>query len=213
MFKFSQIYKDKKKIQLHLEAPLLKERLQYLEWWSVNGAAEQTLQKMAVNLLRATLYINFKKKKISLKEIVEAEERWEDQKNRQINCKKKSRYRTGFITDATRWLKMLGRLASSPKHDTSFSKKIFQFAEYMRHEQGLAEGTIELRTRQLKDFFDCVLGLKLTSLYSLDSPTVDMILIKKHGINNYARDTVRSYVSTIRVFMRYAEAKKLRNST
>lgn len=62
MFKFAQIYKDKKNIQHHLEAPLLKERLQYLEWWSINGAAKQTLRRMAVNLLRVARFVNFKKK-------------------------------------------------------------------------------------------------------------------------------------------------------
>lgn len=208
MFRFEQIYKDKKKIQCHLEAPLLKERLQYLEWWAVNGAAKQTLQHKATNLLRATFYINFKKKEVTLKEIVEAEQRWAYRRKGKLEYKKKSRRRAGFKKDATRWLKMLGRLTPPPRYDTPFSKKIIQFIAYMRHEQGLSEGTIELRLKHLKDFFNCVLGLKITSLRNLDIPIIDMILIKKHSISNYTRDTIRSYSSTIRVFMRYAAAKK-----
>lgn len=208
MFKFEQIYKDKKKIQCHLEAPLLKERLQYLEWWAVNGAAKQTLQHIATNLLRTTFYINLKKKEITLKEILEAEKRWACRRKIKKEYKKKSRNKAGFKKDAMRWLKMLGRLAPPPKDDTPFSKKVIQFVEYMRHEQGLAEGTIDLRLKQLKDFFNCVLNLKITSLCNIDIPIVDMILIKKHSTSNYARDTIRSYSSTIRVFMRYAEAQK-----
>lgn len=102
---------------------------------------------------------------------------------------------------------MLERLESSSIRRTSFSKKVSQFVEYMRHEQGLAEGTIELRTKHLKDFFNCVLDLKITALCRLNIPTIDMILVKKRETNNYARNTIRSYSSTIRIFMRYAEGR------
>ncbi len=132
---------------------------------------------------------------------------WNSHRSRPLKNRKKSRTRSAFISHVTRWLRKLGYLAYPAEQVTPFSKKILQFIEYMRHEQGLAERTIKLRTWLLKDFFSNILKLKITSLFDLEIRTIDMLLIKRYRTSNYARSTIRYYISSIRTFLKYAETR------
>jgi integrase/recombinase XerD len=209
MFKFGDIFKCEETIQSHVDAPLLEERLQYLEWWSKNGASKKTLYDIALNLLHASTYINFKKNiKITRKEVEKAATKWAYQTNKpQVSTKFPLRRRCDFIRIVIRWLMVLGRLTSTQKNDTPFSKEMSQFVNYMRDEQGLAEGTIELRIGLLEDFFTCILKMKINSLRALKIQTIDNVLMKKHNSSNYAQGTIRNYTSAIRIFLRFAESK------
>ena len=74
----------------------------------------------------------------------------------------------------------------------------------MRDEQGLSENTIKSNFYPLKDFLANVKEKKDT-IIEITSLTVEEIVVKKHNIDGYSRKSVRTYVSVIRSFLRYAE--------
>ncbi|HLB41705.1 MAG TPA: site-specific integrase [Gammaproteobacteria bacterium] len=193
-------------LKRHANAPLLKERLTYLQYWAENGAVETSLKRIAQYLLVVMEYLNFYElRMISKNEIAKAADKWA--KNESI-IKRKNNYskfaKARFIRDAERWLETLGCLKKESKHPIPFEEYLNKYSDYMRHEQGLSENTIEGRFFQLKDFLVHVKNKK-KSFAQITPIIVDDILTKKYSIDGYSRRTIQSYASVIRSFLRYTE--------
>lgn len=206
---FDQIFRDNATIQKHLKAPLLHERLMYLQYCAKNGAPHSTLCRKAHCLLIIINFLNLGiKGKVSIKEIQRAADKWGNQSTcceyRRLAFSNRSMMT--FKKVSVEWLSMLDRLKYSKEKVDSFSKFIFQYVNYMRQEKGFTEETIRKRTSILKDFFNHI--IEKHSLHKLDILDIDKILETKQRVNGYCRETLRTYASTIRVFLTYAEEKK-----
>ncbi|MDD9335267.1 MAG: hypothetical protein PV347_04445 [Rickettsiaceae bacterium] len=55
---FNKIFKKASTIRKHINAPLLEERLQYLQYWDTLGRSRSTIQSTAQYLLRIIDYLN-----------------------------------------------------------------------------------------------------------------------------------------------------------
>ena len=206
---FNRIFERSHALQYHTTAPLLKERLMYLQYWADNGTVKSSLQSMAEYLLVIMNNLNFYAlKTVSSDEIEKAANCWaRDEKNhhhRKNHYSKLAKAR--FIRDALHWFEMLGCLEQPIRKQLPFENYLNQYIDYMRHEQGLSENTIKSKFYPLKDFLANVKEKKNT-IIELTSLTIEEILVKNYNIDDYSRKSVRSYVSVIRSFLRYAENK------
>jgi len=203
----NKIFKRRIALQRHANAPLLKERITYLQYWVDNGAVNNSLRRVSQYLLVVMEYLNFYQlRTVSITEIEKAAAYWAKNKK---NCKRKNSYskiaRARFISNALGWLNMLGCLEKLVKQ-IPFEGLLTQYVAYMRVEQGLSENTIKSRTSQLRDFL-VEINKRYKAFNEITLFLIDEILSKKYKIDRYSRRGIQSYASVIRSFLRYAETQ------
>lgn len=205
---FDRLFERQHAIQRHLKGPLLEERLRFLQYWSDNGAPPRTLRFFAHYLLAIMSYLKMEEKNvINSSAIQQAAEKWADRSTGHV-CMKRGFSKISmrrFISVATRWLSMLGRLEQPEEKSTPFLKLIAQYVEYMRQERGLSEKTIYTRISILKDFSKGISDNCTNE--QLDILSIDKILENKCSIDGYCRRTIQTYASVIRTFLQYLEEK------
>lgn len=203
---FNQLFERHHALKRQTTAPLLQERLMYLQHRADSGAKKCTLRRIAQYLLLIMDYLHFfSLRMISLKEIERAAEKWaanEAIKRRVNHYSKFARAR--FIYDASQWFDMLDCLKKQSKPPVPFQEQLDKYNEYMLHEQGLSKNTISARSFPIKDFL-IYIRKKRKSLETISPRTIDEVLTKKHHTDGYSRRSVQTYASIIRAFLRYAE--------
>ena len=110
---FNQLFKYTYCITKHTNAPLLAERLKYLQSWQELGIAHDTLTSIAGHLIRIVDYLQLDTRDvITLEEVEVAADRWA-----RYQCKytqKRVVFSEGskirFIRYATHWLTQMNRL-------------------------------------------------------------------------------------------------------
>lgn len=207
---FEWLFKHKDSIQRQLQAPLLEERLKYLQYWYDNGATFNTLRRYANYLLVIVKALKLETHDlITFSDIAKATKRLNSRSNQRNNQGKHglSKNSKNFKRIAIHWMDMLGRLQYPDKKENIASKLIDEYVAYMRYERGLSENSIYIYSLILNDFFKNI-G-KNCSLSQLNILKIDKILNDKHKINEYGRYSIRSYASAIRLFLTYAEGKGL----
>ncbi len=115
--------------QRHISAPLLQERLQYLQYWADRNRSLQSLQSIAQYLLRIVEFLHLEKPCIiSLAQIEKSATDWA--KYQYDHPQKKAAFsKTGkkrFIWYSIDWLKKLNRLEMLPQERVPLFNKIFE---------------------------------------------------------------------------------------
>lgn len=205
----NKIFERRKALKRHANAPLLKERLLYLQYWHDNGAPNSSLRRIAQYLLVVMNYLDFcKLRMVSENEIEKAAEHWAKGKN----YKRKTYYsifaKARFIHDASDWFDKLGCLEKTSRSPILFEESLIKYIDYMRHEQGLSEETIKTRFTQLKIFLVGI-ATQYHSLNKLTPIAIDKFLVKKHDIDGYSRRSIQGYATVLRSFLRYLEGKAI----
>jgi integrase/recombinase XerD len=205
---FNRVFERRKALQRHINAPLLEERLMYLQKWADDGATLNTLRFIAHYLLAIIDFLKLHKKKvITLKEIQKAANKWATRTTGHIYMKvgfsKGSMMR--FKSVAINWLDILGRLKHPKEKVDPFSEFIDKYVDYMRKERGLSEETIYARIWLLKDFFRSI-G-RIVSLQQIAALNIDDVLKNKY-LEGQSRRSLQTYASVLRGFFTYAEGKK-----
>ena len=205
---FHEIFERPKTIKRHSVAPLLEERLAYLQYWADNGAVENSLKRIAQYLLIIMEYLDFYKLRIiTTEEIEKAAECWA---NSETNSDRKNKYskfaKSRFIRDASAWLTMLNCLNKESNEPLPFDNYLNQYIRYLRLEQGLSQNTIKSRNYIIQDFLININNIN-REFSELTPLIVDEILIKKHNEHGYSRNTVQNHASVIRSFLNYAESQ------
>ena len=181
---FNKIFQRKYTIERHFNAPLLQERLKFLNYCFDNGVAIKTLQRIAQYLLVIIDYLNLEYKEvITIAEVERGANKWSNQFYRYANAKhyKSKNANSCFIVYATQWLGMLGRIHYPSKNISLFSNQLQQYINYLRHEKGLSEETIKSRFSQLNNLF-----LQISNkpfLHKINLKTIDNILLRKSKNN------------------------------
>ena len=194
---FNKIFTSKYTIQRYLDAPLLQERLKYLNYWYANGATQHTLRVIARLLLLIIDYLKIENKKlITISEIKRAAKKMDACLNR--------RYLVPyFIYTATRWVNMLGMLKHPAVKNNNFESKLLQYIDYLHKDKGASEKMVNEKSSCLKHLFKSGSNGYLL-LEKLNPMIIDKILTKKR-LKGAARRTIKSYASTMRAFLEYAE--------
>lgn len=106
---FNKIFERRKAIRQHSTAPLLEERLMYIQYWADNEAAKSSQCRISQYLLTIMKYLCFYKiRPVTVSEIEKAADSWahyEANNHRKNDYSKFAKAR--FICDASNWLKML----------------------------------------------------------------------------------------------------------
>jgi site-specific recombinase XerD len=195
---FEKLFKRSSAVERHRSAPLLEERLRFLEHLAAQQFCRHSLRQTSQYLLVIGDYLNLPMRKgesINATEIEEAALRWSklrEPRNR------KSRQR--FVGCATRWLQLLQRWEPAPVK-YPFGEEIAAYSNSMRDERGLSAATISSRCWIVADFLCRVDG----ALADLTVRQVDALLAEKVTKAGYLRVTVQSYASVLRDFFRFAE--------
>ncbi len=198
---FTQIFKYSCKIERHLAGPLLEPRLRFLTHYAEQGAALKTLRIIANTLLVIAEQMKLSSEgEVRREEIIAAADRWVGrQPCRTINS------RAHFISVATHWLEFLGRLAPVASPPRPYAHLLTKFVGYMSDEKGLAPQTIKSRFKNVEHFLRRFYGQH----QSLDELTIqdidEALILKRSQVRSIS--TVILYSSSIRVFLRLAEAQ------
>jgi len=126
---FNKIFKKAYTIRKHKNAPLLKERLKYLQYWDKCGRSLSTMQSIAWHLLRIVDYLKLEVNgKITIEKIEIAADHWtryqsNHTKKKRVFFSKCSKER--FTRYAIDWLKKLNRLERLPEEKIPLFNKIF----------------------------------------------------------------------------------------
>lgn len=206
---YNNLFERRHALRRHTSAPLLQERLLYLQHWANSYARDSTLRSIAQYQLLIMDLLNFNSiRMISFLEIEEGALKWagnEKVRRRNNSFSKFSKRR--FIYFAVSWFRMLGCLIEVPKPAIPFQEYRDKYLEYMIQEQGLSEETVYHRRLLLKDFL-INLSIQVKSFSEILPDTVDEVLIRKYERDGLSRRSVQSYASVIRSFLRYAENQK-----
>ena len=206
---FNKLFERGKALHRHTSAPLLKERIMYLQYWADNGAVDNSLRRIAQYLLVVMDYLKFfKLRVITVNEIEQAAGKWATE---QSILRRKSSYskfaKARFIRAACHWFEMLRCLKKQSKPATPFAEQLNQYIDYIRLEQGLSENTISGRFTLLRNFLINI-HKKKKMLATITPLTVDEVLAKKYNEDGYSRISVQHYASVIRSFLRYMENQR-----
>lgn len=206
---FDKIFCRKSNILLHSQAPLVNERIKYLQYWAENGAVKATLRRIAQIILSIAEHLNLKDKRlISIANIKEIAENWDKQRRKNGTIIKFAVItKSSYIHHALSWLNSINRLENAINDKIPFSIQLNQFINYMRLEKGLSETTILVRIRFLIHFFSFI-EKSIHSLDKLNIALVDKILEKKRFVDGCKRRTMRGYASILRAFLAFAEDHK-----
>jgi len=144
--------------------------------------------------------------KVTSKQIEAAADRWAalDPPQRKTKDFRKARLR--FISVATRWLRFLGHLDVPAPPRRPYAHLVKEFADYMEREKGLFSNTIRIECFYVEKFLNFVWGRHGT-LDQLTFRDLDQALIQKDSQQSQARVTIRTKLSALRAFFRFAETR------
>ena len=206
---FHHLYHSPAVIKRHLDAPLLEERMRYLNYRAKQGISRKILFQIADYQLIIIKHLHIKKgETVTPEEIALAAKQYDKcraikdsrlGKSHSLFCKKR------FIQHASHWLRFLDRIKVPAQ--PSMPSQITEFIDYMRNEKGLSERTIHNNLDFLIKSFSQ--GKKDLSqlLAHLTPEHLDNFLIQVTQKGTYARRTIQKFASTLRVFLRYAEGR------
>lgn len=128
---FNDLFKRRHIVKHHISAPLLKERLLFLQHYKNSGVVKTTLQRAAEQLLRIMEQLKFYElRKVSIDEIIQTAIDY-DNKNKHKTSKSRGR----FTFYASAWLEMIDCLVKRNKKPILFESYIQQYLNYMREEK------------------------------------------------------------------------------
>jgi len=115
--------------------------------------------------------------------------------------------RSRRIGHAIRWLRFLGRLQPPATAPRPYDDYVAQFSDSQSREYGLSPNTIADRSWWIHMLLTQVVQADLR-LDTLTIAQVDELLTQTVRDHEYARATVRKWVSALRSFFRFAEERK-----
>jgi integrase/recombinase XerD len=204
---FEKLFATYQAISRHRNSPLIKERLQYLNYLSKQQMSKRVLKEVAIYLLIVIefLHLNKRKKKlISIGEIHKAANNWANREPKPKNLKDIASSKRKFIKHAKRWLQFIGKLSVPAKKHQPYDVYLEKYKSHMENDLEYSQKTIEVNYRIILDF----LRRHYKSRHSLKNITIshiDEILTRKLIEDNYALTTIQSYASALRGFFRFAE--------
>jgi len=200
------LFKYPRVLDRHRDGPAADARERFLIHRANEGAARNTLLRIANELLLIAKYIDVTTGKAVCTDDLEViAGRWVryQQHRRRIQDYRWSR--TLFLQIATTWLRFLG-LLREPEHSPSlFADLIKDFSDYMRGERGLAEATIRNRCWHVGQFLGGLPG-QSCSFSEVSVRDVDAFLARK-GSQGWGRVAVATSSKALRSFFRHAEMR------
>ena len=204
---FEKLFIDGPTIERYRTAPLLDERLRWLEHRAESGARSDTLRKFASCQIHLVHLLDLQAgDRIGITRVEAAAEQWSLPGVRRFNMPARPDARRMFVGCAVRWLRFANMFAEKPclpRH--AHADEVAIFARWMRTERGWAEKTVLGCCSAVDLFLDRLDDRGIT----LDSVRIDDIdgQIAYWHARGLSRGTIRNYAKKLRTFFRFAEGR------
>jgi integrase/recombinase XerD len=204
---FEVLFAYPKVLARHQAGPAAADRERYLTHCAGQGAARETLLRIARELLVIAEWIDVAAgKPITRSEIDAAARGWARRQQKQCRADSGEWSRRLFVQVAVAWLRFLGILEDT-SHDRRnvFSEQVDDFIIHLQDERGLSPNTVCNRRWQVNGFLEHV-SLSKASILSITVGDIDVFLEAK-GREDWCRVSVASCAAALRSFFRYAEKR------
>jgi site-specific recombinase XerD len=192
----------------HQQGPESSKRACYLTRLAGQGAARETLLRIARELLIIAERLDLSAgRRIGHEEIEAAAQRWAEYQH--------TRKRTGgekwskrlFQDVAAAWLRFLGQLEEPSVGEPKIhSEHVDDFIAYQRDERGLSPSTLAAQRWQVENFLGH-LGAEKSSIAAITIIDVDAFLDLK-GRDGWSRVSIATCAHALRAFFRHAQRRQ-----
>jgi len=193
-------------IAKHKQAPLLKEREDYLLHLAMEEKCQTSIQGTATVLMDVIRLMNMTSlRQVDMNEIGVAAERWAGEElvyRRQPGCKTSARR---FIMAASGWFRFHGLLIQPAKPTCCFDRVLEEFVYEMQYNRGLSSTTIKACTQRVKGFLTWA-AAKHNDLHSVLPQDIDDFLTAKRELG-WRPVTLAGLCNSLRGFLRFAESR------
>ncbi len=198
---FSKLFTKPQTIERYSDAPLLQERLRYLEFRAGEGAARSTLHRIAHHQLCAIQLLGLHDRvRVGMARLENAARRWPFPGTRRRRLRALGKGRAEFIGCTAHWLRFAGLFEEPQAKRHVHVDKVDAYARWMRVERGLSDETIGGCRRTVEGFL-AGWGGDLSLVRATD---IDAAVARDHA-RGCARSTVRVNALRLRGFLRFAE--------
>ena len=201
---FEQLFTDGSTIERYRTAPLLDERLCWLEHCAESGARPNTLRKIAGCQFHLTHLLNLHTVIASTSPASRPQRSDGDGTAGARAWAPRGGTHVRFVGHALRWLRFANMLAEEPcRPRHAYADEVAIFANRMRSERGWSEKTV----RGCRDAVDQLFDRLDDCGSTLDSVRIDDIdgQIAYWHARGFGRGAVRCYAQHLRTFFRFAE--------
>ncbi len=199
---FTALFKRPAAVARHAAAPLLAQRLLYLEHLRDLGSARSTLIDCANGMLRIGEMLRWTLPRTVTAELLEsAVDRWVTRRRRRKTLGQTDKV---FLRRIARgWLRFLG-LVQADVQVRPGSEQIEAYARFMREERNLSPVTVRIRSLRAAEFLR-LLAEQGRELAELGWRDVDEVLSFKRRHDGLTRTSLRTYALGLRDFVRFLE--------
>jgi len=204
---FEVLFAYPKVLARHQADPAAADRERYLTHCADQGAARETLLRIARQLLVVAERIDVTAARpITRPEIDAAAQAWARQQQKQRGTDSGEWSRHLFVQVAVAWLRFLG-IFQDARHDrrTAFFEQVDDFIAHLQDERGLSPITVGGRRWHVDSFLEHV-SLSKATIASITVGDIDAFLEAK-GRKDWCRVSVASCAAALRSFFRYAEKR------
>lgn len=200
---FDKLFKQPCALSRQREAPLASERASFLAQRAEDGAAPDTLVRVARELVVVVQELDLSSSHLITIEAVEAAaERWARQQRRRRRARTLQWSRIFFLQTATAWLRFLGRLCIPEPAPKPFAFLVDGFVTHLRHERGLSTATTANYQWHVERFLTDF-GARQCPFAGVCVEDTDAFLARQGA--NWCRISIASSAKALRAFFRYAE--------
>ena len=200
------IFQLKWVVSRHQQAPLLKEREQFLAHCQQQGTSHKALHNMAPELIAVIRLLRMEElREVSLEEIKQAAEAWAAEQRSNPRARSYRKSASYFVFVAKKWLRFHGKLKMPSPPRARFADELDDFVAFMATEQGLSPVSIGSHRWKTSKFLEWFANRhRLLSAATLDD--VDEFLAFKAN-NGWNRESVSTAAQALRSFFRHAERR------
>jgi len=193
-------------LKRHRDAPLLKEREEFLRRLLQQGTSRAALRNLFGELIHVARLLRLQQlRDVSAEEIQRAARRWARQQRSNPKAHSHGNTASFFIYAAKTWLRFHGCLKVRRTPQMRFADQLGDFARYMTEEQGLSPQSVRSHCWKTSKFLVWV-EERHRSLVRVSVEDVDEFLAMK-GAAGWNRKSVSVAAQALRAFFRYAQTR------
>ena len=194
-----------------LAAPMLEERIAYLEHMETQGICPDSIQYMSCLQIHAIGMLNLQDgHTVTWEEIENAAKSWQGQTSKNgRGCSNLLLKKHIFKQRIVNWLVFMNRMEDAASSITvQRDALVEEYLKMLSREKGFSPKTVE-RHRYLLMSFKKYLSSKGISLLALKASDIDDYIAERDRTGKVKRQTMVSYISSLRCFLRYASSRGL----
>lgn len=202
---FDKLFNCPETVALHSDAPLFKQRVEFLQQCAASGSPRSTLRRKAHELLVIVDQFNLQPEGlVSIENIELACRRWAYRQPSHYKLKKAEETRVHFLRITRHWIAFQNRL--QPPVTAPYLHLLDEFAEHMERDKGLSSMTIRSECGHVREFLNRYWSADHV-LSNISIQHIDEAIAAKGTRDGCCRATIQFYAASLRSFFRYAEMK------